>query len=90
MFKNNETCEYCGRLIFPIDNGRWVSLAPAHSEIHEHKPATKLEKLRQALKAENISWGELVELQSLVAYIEEGDVELLEAAGVPEFEEESQ
>lgn len=44
----------------------------------------RLEYLRQELRAERISYGELAELQSLVEYIEEGDVELLEAAGVPE------
>jgi len=44
----------------------------------------RLEYLRQELRAERISYGELVELQSLAEYIEEGDVELLEAAGVPE------
>jgi hypothetical protein len=45
----------------------------------------RLEYLRQELRAERISYGELVELQSLAEHIEEGDVELLEAAGVPEF-----
>jgi hypothetical protein len=44
----------------------------------------RLEYLRQELRAERISYGELQELQSLVDFIEEGDVELLEAAGVPE------
>lgn len=49
---------------------------------------TRLEHLRAELRAERISYGELTELQSLAEYIEPGDVELLEAAGVPEFEEE--
>lgn len=44
----------------------------------------RLEALRAALRAENISYGELAELQSLAAHIAPGDVELLEAAGVPE------
>ena len=44
----------------------------------------RLEELRTELRAERISTGELLELQSLAKYIEEGDVELLEAAGVPE------
>lgn len=48
----------------------------------------RLEYLRQELRAERISYGELAELQSLVPYIDKGDVELLEAAGVPEFEDE--
>ena len=44
----------------------------------------RLEYLRQELRHECISYGELYELQSLAEYIDKGDVELLEAAGVPE------
>jgi hypothetical protein len=44
----------------------------------------RLEYLRGELRAERISYGELHELQSLAAHIDPGDVELLEAAGVPE------
>ena len=44
----------------------------------------RLEELRQELRAERISYGELIELQSLSEHIEPYDVELLEAAGVPE------
>ena len=44
----------------------------------------RLEYLRQELRAERISYGELAELQSLAQHIEPGDTELLEAAGVPE------
>ena len=44
----------------------------------------RLEELRTELRAEGISYGELVELQSLVPFIEQGAKELLEAAGVPE------
>jgi hypothetical protein len=47
----------------------------------------RLEYLRQELEAERISWGELLELQELAPYIEAGDVQLLEAAGVPETQE---
>ena len=46
--------------------------------------AARLEELRAELRAERISYGELVELQSLAEHIQPGDVELLEAAGVPE------
>lgn len=46
----------------------------------------RLEYLRGELRAERISYGELFELQSLAKYIDSGDVELLEAAGVEEFE----
>jgi hypothetical protein len=45
----------------------------------------RLEYLRGELRAERISTGELIELQDLVPHIDPGDVELLEAAGVPEF-----
>lgn len=48
----------------------------------------RLEYLRTMLREERISYGELLELESLAEHIEPGDVELLEAAGVPEFEEE--
>ena len=48
----------------------------------------RLEYLRGELRAERISYGELSELQDLAKHIEPGDVELLEAAGVPEFPEE--
>ena len=45
----------------------------------------RLEYLRGEIKAERISYGEIAELQSLAGYIELGDVELLEWAGVEEF-----
>ena len=44
----------------------------------------RLEYLRQELRAERISYGDLAELQSLADYIDDNDVELLEAAGVEE------
>lgn len=50
----------------------------------------RLEYLRQELQAERISTGELLELQSLVPFIDSNDVELLEATGVPEFPEETE
>jgi hypothetical protein len=45
----------------------------------------RLEELRTELRAERISYGELLELQSLASHIDEGDVELLEAAGINEY-----
>jgi hypothetical protein len=48
----------------------------------------RLEELRTELRAERISYGELAELQGLAEHIEPSDLELLEAAGVPEFEDE--
>lgn len=47
----------------------------------------RLEYLRGELRAERIGYGELLELQSLAPHIQPGDVELLEAAGVPEHSE---
>ena len=44
----------------------------------------RLEYLRKHIQQENISYGEIAELQSLAEYIKPGDVELLEWAGVPE------
>lgn len=49
----------------------------------------RLEELRAALRSESMSYGELIELQGLAEHIEPGDVELLEAAGVPEHGEEA-
>jgi len=48
----------------------------------------RLEELRKEIRKECISYDEIAELQSLAKYIDKGDVELLEWAGVPEFEEE--
>jgi len=45
----------------------------------------RLEYLRGEIRAERISYGEIVELQGLTEYIDSGDVELLEWAGVSEF-----
>ena len=47
-------------------------------------PKERLEELRTELRGERISYGELFELQSLVEHIDSNDVELLQAAGVPE------
>jgi len=44
----------------------------------------RLSEIRKSIDAECVSYGELVELASLVEYIESGDVQLLEWAGVPE------
>ena len=48
------------------------------------KAKKRLEELRKELRAESISYGEIAELQDLIQYIDKNDVELLEAAGVPE------
>ena len=53
----------------------------------DKKIKKRLEYLRQEIRHERISYGELAELMSLREYIDAGDVELLEAAGVPEHDE---
>ncbi len=50
----------------------------------KQKIKNRLEYLRSELRNERISYSELAELQSLAKYIEAGDIELLEAAGVSE------
>lgn len=52
--------------------------------------AERLEYLRGEIRAERISQGEVIELQGLAKHIDQGDVELLEWAGVPEFPEDPQ
>lgn len=51
----------------------------------------RLEYLRGELRAARLSYGEISELQDLAAagHIDAGDVEMLEAAGVPEVSETS-
>jgi len=51
------------------------------------KTLKRIEYLRKELKAERISYGELVELESLKEFIDERDIELLEAIGILEKEE---
>lgn len=50
----------------------------------EKEMQRRLEHLRQELRAERISYGEIAELQSLVNYIDRRDTELLEACGTLE------
>lgn len=45
----------------------------------------RLEEIREEIRSERVSIGELIELRSLVNYIDKDDVELLEWAGLPEF-----
>ena len=49
----------------------------------------KLEYFREQIRKECISQGEILELQGLADLIDKGDVELLQWAGVKEFEEET-
>jgi len=65
-----------------------AELETAKKELDILEKKQRLEELRKELQDGQLSYGELAELQSLAPYIEKGDVELLEAAGVPEFEED--
>jgi hypothetical protein len=58
-----------------------------HGVDRGEEPEQRLEYLRGQLRAECISWGELAELQALAEHIAADDVELREAAGLPEFPE---
>jgi hypothetical protein len=49
----------------------------------------RLESIRQSIEDENISWGEIAELQSLAEHIDPSDIVLREWAGIPEFEDEN-
>jgi hypothetical protein len=55
-------------------------------EMNEQSIKQRLEEIRVELSNENISYGELTELQYLAKYIDADDTELLEAAGIPEFQ----
>ncbi len=44
----------------------------------------RLESIRENIKAESVSYGELVELESLADYIDNDDLELMQWANVPE------
>lgn len=50
----------------------------------EPDPKVRLEEIREAIHAENISYGEIAELQGLIEHIDPHDAELLEWAGVSE------
>ena len=50
--------------------------------------AVRLNELRAAIEAENISYSEIIELQNLAAWIPEDDKNLLQWAGIPENPED--
>ena len=83
---------YAQRAGVPIadaDELRWLA-ALAVRLLEELAPAReRLEELRAAIRAENISYGEIAELQGLAEHIAPDDVELLEWAGVPEYQTET-
>ena len=50
----------------------------------EKQAEDRLESIRKSIEAENVSYGELVELQSLKDYIKPDDILLLQWAGAEE------
>ncbi len=71
----------------------WLAFLPGEREgIKKRTSMTRkqikqrLEQIRTELRAERISYGELYELEALSKHIAPGDVELAEAAGIPEAE----
>lgn len=58
--------------------------AVAERWLEELEAKDRLESIRDSLRIKFISYGELAELEGLKQYIAPDDVELLEAAGVPE------
>jgi hypothetical protein len=63
----------------------WGNYEPDEEEMREIKE--RLEYLRSQIRAERISMGEIAELQELAPYIDPGDVELMEWAGLEESPE---
>lgn len=62
--------------------------AAINAALNDYFTKQRLEYLRDQIDMECISTGELIELQGMAEFIDPGDVQLLEWAGVPEFEEE--
>lgn len=50
----------------------------------------RLEEIRKSLDNGNISYGELAELYYLREHIDEEDIQLREASGIPEFSEDEE
>lgn len=86
------SCGACGRSWDDAVSTAWTPTPAARCPFeYEHEtPEARLEYLRGELRAERISLGELHELQGLADHIDPGDTELLEAAGVPEHEDEDE
>jgi hypothetical protein len=70
-----------------ITENSWQAMRDTIDAFFASEKSEATEYLRQEIRAERISWGELAELQSLASHIDPGDVELLEWAGVPEKDE---
>lgn len=86
MIINEELLNACraALTVLTLDSDMEEDFAPEIKQLRVAITHARLEYLRAELRAERISYAELAELQSLAEYIPAHDVELLEAAGVPE------
>ena len=55
-------------------------------KIKEKDAKKRLEQIRKSLRKEDLSYGEIAELEALSDFIEADDIELRQAAGLPEVE----
>lgn len=55
-------------------------------KIKEKDAKKRLEQIRKSLRREDLSYGEIAELEALSDFIETDDIELRQAAGLPETE----
>ena len=55
-------------------------------KIKEKDAKKRLEQIRKSLRREDLSYGEIAELEALSDFIEADDIELRQAAGLPEVE----
>jgi len=62
----------------------WHAIAVLEGWVDIDAIEERLEDIRVSIRSESISYGEIVELQSLADHIDDGDIELLQWAGVPE------
>jgi len=69
---------------FDLDDGEKDEYAKG-GKVTKVEAKKRLEEIRKSLDNENISYGELDELQLLSDYIDKDDVRLREAAGLPEY-----
>jgi hypothetical protein len=80
--------QYYGKGALLIKKGAYIYNVSSTPDLYFHlEEKNRLEELRAELRAEGISYAETIELQSLEQYIDKHDVELREAAGLPEFKE---
>lgn len=88
-FKNNGGDDWYINMYYEIAVNEFDTIQDA-DEVIRANFKKRLEELRSALESESISTSELLELQDLAPYIEDSDVQLLEPAGVPEFNDKQE